>query len=680
MDAERHQEIARCLFREVNDALLLFDPGDHRVVDVNPTALRLTGFERRQILGLKIWDLFSGDEPDGVEQLAQAYLRTGLFHSREGYYLRREASPPIPVNVSVTRIHTRPDPLGLVVARDVSRQRSAEAALRASEQRYRALVESADLLIWTQDPDGTITSLNPAFETITGWPRSAWLGQPFSRLIEAEDRARSEEMLRHALRGESQRSWELRLRARDGTSRPVEILSTGPLAGQERVELMGVARDVGEIRRGEEAIRQAEALRQAKESAEVASRAKSQFLANISHEIRTPMTAILGFTDILLGTDAGPAEARHHLEAIRQNGQYLIHLIDDLLDLTKVEMGKLRVAPRPCRPAAVVDEVAAALRPRAEARGLRLVVEFSTAIPAVVSTDDTRLRQILINLVANAIKFTERGEVRLKARFDEAAQALQFDVQDTGIGLTAEEQLRIFEPFYRGLSGAASEASGSGLGLAISQRLAAALGGRLEVQSESNRGSTFRLVLPIAQVAGAASDQSGAGDPARRVPTQSVPPGARVLLAEDNAANRQVIALLLDRAGIELEVASHGEEAIEKAMAAREAGRAFDLILMDMQMPVMDGYEATHRLRGLGFRQPIVALTAYASADDRAECLRVGCDDHLGKPIDRQQLLELVARHLPPRSQPDPSDRPANDRPRPSAPPETRPAVPGRAD
>jgi PAS domain S-box-containing protein len=663
MDAERHQEIARCLFREVNDALLLFDPRDHRVVDVNPTALRLTGFERRRITGLKIWDLFSSDEPDGVEALSQAYLKTGMFHSREGYYLRREASPPIPVNVSVSRIHTRPDPLGLVVARDISQQLRAEAALRASEQRYRALIETADVLIWTQAPDGTISSLNPAFETITGWPRSAWMGRPFSELLQPKDRARAEDLLDRALRGEAPPAWELRLRTRDGTFRHVEILSTGPLAGPDRVELMGVARDVSEIRRAEEAIRQAEALRRAKETAEISSRTKSEFLANISHEIRTPMTAILGFTDILSETEPEPAEARSHLLAIRQNGRFLLDLVDDLLDLTKVEMGKLRVEQGPCQPAAVVDEVAAALRPRAEARGLRLKVEFDTAIPAVISTDATRLRQILINLVANAIKFTEHGEVRLTVRLDEEAPALEFAVQDTGIGLSAEEQVRIFDPFYQVTPDRVLGSSGSGLGLAISQRLAAALGGRLEVRSKPGWGSTFFLILPTGPLEGIAryrprTGESGLHESARPAPATAAPTGARVLLAEDNDANRRVIALLLKRAGIEPVVASHGEEAIEKAVAARDAGRPFDLILMDMQMPILDGYEATHRLRDMGFRQPIVALTAYASTDDRAECLRFGCDEHVSKPIEWQQLLEVVSRYLSPRGEASPGEQP----------------------
>jgi PAS domain S-box-containing protein len=652
MDAERHQEIARCLFREANDALLLFDPRNHRVVDVNPTALRLTGFERQRILELRVWDLFSSDELDGVERLVLAYRQTGLFHSREGYYLRRENGPAIPVNISVSRIHTRPDPLGLVVARDISERVRDAAALRESEERYRTLVESAGVLIWTLTPDGTIVSLNPAFETILGWSRDDWVGRPFAVLVHPDDVARAEDLFGRAARGESLPPFELRLRARDGAFRIAEFLTTRPLRTRGRLDVMSIARDVTEIRRAEETIAQAESLRRAKEAAEVASRTKSQFLANVSHELRTPMTAILGFTDILLGTETDADQRRRHLLAIRQNGEFLLDLITDLLDLTKVEVDKLRIESAPCDPARIVDEVVAALRPRAESRGLAVEVAYTSPIPLTVATDATRLRQILINLVSNAIKFTERGEVRLRIGVTETGSELRFDVSDTGIGLSAEEQARLFEAFYRARSVAARGPSGSGLGLVISKRLAEALGGRLEFQSEPRRGSIFSLVLPIGSGPADQRRMPVPGDVAATTETRPIPAdvpavlGTRILLAEDNEASRQVIGLFLEKAGAELVIASNGQEAIDQAIAARDAGQPFDLILMDMQMPVLDGYEATRTLRALGFHQPILALTAYAGDEDRQECLRFGCDDHLSKPIDSSRMLESIAHHL----------------------------------
>lgn len=654
MDPERHEEIARCLFREANDALLLFDPRDHRVVGVNPTALRMTGFERPRLLELRVWDLFSSDEPDGVKRLSQAYLRTGLFHSREGYYLCHETEAPIPVNISVSRIHTQPDPLGLVVARDISERVHAAAALRESEERYRTLVESAGVLIWSLSSDGMITSLNPAFEAITGWSRDDWFGRPLVSLVHPDDAARAEELLGRVLRGETLPTFELRLRARDGAERNVELISTRQLVTRERVEVVGIARDVTDVRRADEAIRLSESLRRAKEAAEVASRTKSQFLANVSHEIRTPMTAILGLTDLLLQTDAEPEQERRHLLGIKQNGTFLVDLLDDLLNLTKAEIGALSVEREACAPDRMVDEVVAALWPRGEARGLALEVRYGTPIPAEVPTDPTRLRQILMNLVSNAIKFTERGGVRLRVSFDEDEPALRFDVCDTGIGLSAEEQARIFEPFYRARFDAENGPSGSGLGLAISKRLAEALGGRLEVRSTPGKGSTFSLILPTgplpdvprrtpapAQTATVAHE-SRTGDR----PAAVLPRGTRILLAEDNEANREVISLMLRRTDAEVVVSCNGQEAIDRAVAARDAGRPFDVLLMDMQMPILDGYAATRELRHLGFRQPIVALTAFAGDDSRDECLRFGCDAHVSKPIDWENLLEMIARHM----------------------------------
>jgi PAS domain S-box-containing protein len=653
MDPERHEEIARCLFRESNDALLLFDPRDHRVVEVNPTALRLTGFARPRLLELRVWDLFSSDGPDGVERLSQAYLRTGLFHSREGYYLRREAEAPIPVNISVSRIHTRPDPLGLVVARDISERVHAAAALRESEERYRALVESAGVLIWSLSSDGTITSLNPAFEAITGWSRDDWLGRPFVALVNPDDVTRAEGSFGRALEGETLPTFELRLRAQDGGERNVELISTRRVVTRERVEVVGIARDVTEVRRAEEAIRLAESLRRAKEAAEVANRTKSQFLANVSHEIRTPMTAILGLTDLLLGAEAEPDQQRRHLLAIKQNGTFLVDLLSDLLNLTKAEIGTLRVESEACAPDRIVDEVVAALWPRGEARGLALDVSYTTPIPAEVPTDRTRLRQVLMNLVSNAIKFTERGEVRLRVSYDEDEPALRFDVSDTGIGLSADEQARIFEPFYRARLDAADGPSGSGLGLAISQRLAEALGGRLEVWSEQGQGSTFSVILPTGPLSDVPRRTPAPGETVNAAkeartgrPSAVLPPGTRILLAEDNDANRDVISLMLRRTDVEVVVSSNGQEAIDRAVAARGAGRPFDIILMDMQMPILDGYAATRELRHLGFRQPIVALTAYAGDDAREECLRIGCDAHVSKPIDWGELLETIGRHM----------------------------------
>jgi CheY-like chemotaxis protein len=391
----------------------------------------------------------------------------------------------------------------------------------------------------------------------------------------------------------------------------------------------------------------------AKEAAEAADRAKSEFLGNISHEIRTPMTAILGFTDILVEDDrvqALPAELLEHLRTIQQNGNHLLVLINDILDLTKIEKGKLHIDRIPCSPAQVVKDVAVSIRPRAEAKGLSLVVEYDPAVPTAIWTDAVRLRQILINLLSNAIKFTRDGGVRFQIQHDRgevAGSTTRFVVIDTGIGMTEAEMGRLFEPFYTSETRIARE-SGAGLGLALSRRLAEMLGGRITVQSQPGEGSVFTLTLPDGAPSPAGSAVQGTSQHAAPRPGSAPPPclhGGRVLLAEDNESIRRFVTLRLQQSGLEVVVATNGQEAVELALKSCDAGQPFDWILMDVQMPVLDGHEATRQLRSNGYRWPIIALTAYAIAEQREESLRFGCDDLVSKPVDWDRLIEVLTSH-----------------------------------
>ncbi|HEY2155461.1 MAG TPA: PAS domain S-box protein, partial [Isosphaeraceae bacterium] len=654
MDA-RHQEIALCLFRESNDALFIFDSKDHRVLDVNPAALRLTGFEKEAACALRLHDLFAGAEPSNLSRLVDAYRRTGFYHSREGYYLSRQSGEPIPVNVSVSRIHTTPEPMGLVVARDITDRVRAQEALRESEARYRGLVESAKVIIWSVSTEGRIESLNPAFEAITGWACSDWIGRPFAELIWPEDLPVANESFVRTLGGESLPPYELRVRSAAEGALVIEILSAALRSHAGRTEVAGIARDVTERKRAEEAMQRAEEMRRAKEAAETADRAKGEFLGHISHEIRTPMTAILGFTDVLLEDErvrALPDRLLNGLETIKQSGNHLLNLINDILDLTKIEAGRLRINRGPCSPAKIAGDVVASMRPRADAKGLTLALESDPDVPTTIQTDAVRLRQILINLLSNAIKFTHSGGIQLQIRPDrgsEAAPTLQFAVIDTGIGMSETDVRRLFEPFYSSDAGTAAE-SGAGLGLAISRRLANLIGGVIDVRSRSGEGSRFTLTLPAGAMGPSDPPSSEAAPPVESDSGVSSPPprlaiGGRVLLAEDNEAIRHFLALRLQQRGTEVAVASNGREAVDLALAAQEAGRPFDWILMDVQMPVLDGYEATRELRDRDYRRPIIALTAYATEENREECLGFGCDDHLTKPVDWDRLVSVLAAH-----------------------------------
>ena len=399
---------------------------------------------------------------------------------------------------------------------------------------------------------------------------------------------------------------------------------------------------------------QKEAAEQFYEAAEAATQAKSEFLANMSHEIRTPMTAILGYSDVLLG-ELEQESSRSAVYTIKRNGEHLLNVINDILDLSKIEAGKLAVEQISCSPVQVVAEVASLMRVRAQAKNLPLDIEYAGSIPESIHCDPIRLRQILINLIGNAIKFTETGRVRVLTRLIQSSDRpswLQFDVIDTGIGMTQEQVLRLFKPFMQADSSTSRKFGGTGLGLSISKRLAKLLGGDILVSSTPGKGSTFSVTVET----GPLDDVQMLENPAeamaegRREPKPNavtdVKLDCRILLAEDGPDNQRLISFVLKKAGAQVTVAENGQEALEQVLAAKDAGRPFEVVLMDMQMPVMDGYTATQELRQAGYDGPIIALTANAMLGDDEKCREVGCDDYLTKPIDRTKFLPVIASHV----------------------------------
>ncbi|HXX48595.1 MAG TPA: ATP-binding protein, partial [Myxococcota bacterium] len=386
--------------------------------------------------------------------------------------------------------------------------------------------------------------------------------------------------------------------------------------------------------------RQHQELVAAKDRAEAASRAKTEFLANMSHEIRTPMTAVLGYTELLLSGEAGADEKGEWSAAVRRNGAELLQLIDGILDISRVESGELEIHRRACRLRRIVEDAAAPVGSAAREKSLEFNFEIDPSCPEVVETDPVRLRQVLASLLANALKFTEHGSVSLWVGRD-SASTVCFAVRDTGIGISAQDQEKIFSPFSQADTSHTRRYGGMGLGLSISRRLAVMLGGSLAVSSDVGRGSEFRLSLPAPAAALVEEPRAaarGAAGGAVRLE------GMRVLLAEDGIDNQRLVRALLRPTAVEVAVVENGAQAVDQALAALDAGRPFDLVLMDMQMPVMDGYEATRRLRTEAYAGPIVALTAHAMSTDRGRCLEAGCDEYVSKPIDRAKLLEVVAR------------------------------------
>lgn len=384
-------------------------------------------------------------------------------------------------------------------------------------------------------------------------------------------------------------------------------------------------------------------LREAREAAEAASRAKSEFLANMSHEIRTPMTAILGYADVLDARLEDP-DNRQCVATIRRNGQFLLEIINDILDVSRIEAGKLEVERHRFRPDELIAEVCTLMDVRAREKRLPLTVQYDGRIPQTIESDPTRLRQILVNLLGNAIKFTDGGSVRLKVRLLAQEEKLQIEVIDTGVGIGEDQQQRLFQPFTQADTSVTRQFGGSGLGLAISRRLTEMLGGSISVQSQTGQGSTFAFTIDTGSLEGVALVQ-----PKRATEWSSdeEETTARLdclaLVVDDRRDIRFLAQHFLEQAGARVRMVQNGREAIDAVLGAQARGEPFDVIVLDMQMPVMDGYEAASQLRAQGIQTPIIALTAAAMQGDREKCVQAGCDDYTSKPIHGPRLVELVA-------------------------------------
>lgn len=395
-------------------------------------------------------------------------------------------------------------------------------------------------------------------------------------------------------------------------------------------------------------------LAEAKALAEQSTKSKSEFLANMSHEIRTPMTAILGYTDLLIDENKVSDEALESLRIVQRNGRYLLEIINDILDLSKIEAGKLHVENIRFAPVQIVDEVLSLMQVRAEPKGLPLLVEYDGPIPEMVVSDPTRIRQILINLFSNSIKFTKQGHVKISGKFVPASQDssayLQFNVIDTGLGMSREVVSKLFQPFTQADSSTTRKFGGTGLGLTITKRLANMLGGDITVTSEPGFGSNFQVTIAVETLPDTPMIQPGV-KPDTKSESREITPstsvaqtieGCRILLAEDGVDNQRLISFVLKKSGADVTIVENGQLAVEAAMAALSGPTPFDIVLMDMQMPVLDGYQASTRLRELGYRGPIIALTAHAMSGDRDKCLNAGCSEFATKPIDRKKLIGTI--------------------------------------
>ncbi len=520
-------------------------------------------------------------------------------------------------------------------------------AIREGEEKHRLIIAAALDAVLEISVDGRIISWNPQAERVFGYSAAEAIGRSLADTIVPPDArdAYRKGLARLARTGEAtllNQRIEVMAQRRSGEIFPVELTIT-PVRSAGGVTFNAFLRDITD-RRGAE-----EQLRHAKEVAETASRSKSEFLANMSHEIRTPMTSILGYADLLMDPAQTNQERANCIATIRRSGEDLLAIINDILDISKIEAGRMTIEKIPTMVGRVVNDVYLLMRDRAVRKGLKFDIEYATPVPVTILSDPFRLRQILVNLVGNAVKFTESGYVRVIVALEQAAGPrpgrLRLEISDSGVGLAPDQLCALFLPFTQGDSSTTRRFGGSGLGLTISKRLAETLGGGIEVISTPGQGSTFTLAVETGPLEGVHM----VADPREILSTSQGPApsgrgirlSARILLVEDGPDNQRLIAHLLRKAGAEVEIVENGQLAVERAQAVLRQGLPYDLVLMDMQMPVLDGYGATTAMRRMGYTAPIIALTAHAMAGDRDRCLRAGCDDYATKPIQRIALLTI---------------------------------------
>jgi signal transduction histidine kinase/ActR/RegA family two-component response regulator len=401
-----------------------------------------------------------------------------------------------------------------------------------------------------------------------------------------------------------------------------------------------------------EMIRQQEMQKELAEShaqnARALADARSEFLANMSHEIRTPMTAILGYADLLVHEKSLSEEDRRgHIETIKRNGEHLLGLINDVLDLSKIEAGKMEVEPTRCNPIEVINDVLSLLALKARDKQLELRADFAFPLPAMITSDALRLRQIMVNYAGNALKFTKQGSVTIRVSHDATKAMIKFEVIDTGVGMTPAQIAKLFGAYTQADASTARQFGGTGLGLNISKQLAKLLGGDVIVTSELGKGSVFSVTVGTGDLSNVAmlTQMPARGSAGNASGSQSkVSLDCKVLLAEDAVDNQRLVSFLLRKAGARVEIAETGLQARDFAREALAKGEPFAIVLMDMEMPEMDGLTATRELRAGGYTLPIVALTAHALASEFDKAKTAGCDDYLTKPVDKVKLVATVAK------------------------------------
>ena len=611
---------------------------DACLIYVNDEACRGLGYTRDELLTMTLMDITGSEADLRFQHVWNALKQTGT-DTFEAQHRRKDGSV-FPVEISISYLEYEGDAYLCAYARDITARKQAHAALRDSEATLRSVTDNSLDYIMLLDLDARIQFINRIVPDLFA---EQVLGANYIDYTPVAYRKTVEDCLTRVVETTQPDRYEAEYHHADGTVLAFETRFAPVLQDGKVAAIVATSTDITERKQAEVM------LKQAKDAAEAAAQARSQFLAMMSHEIRTPMNGVIGMTSLLLGTTLS-RQQREYVEVVRASGDALLTIINDILDFSKIEAGRIELEAHGFELRACIAEAVDLFMSVAGKKGIALRYEIDASVPRRLVTDSTRLQQIVVNLVSNAIKFTAEGEVTVSVcteHLEADVHRLHVSIRDTGIGIASAQLDRLFQPFVQGDATTTRRYGGTGLGLSICKQLCQLLGGDIGVESELGVGSTFHFTITAGSVDEAKEAVREA--PARRdknaspAPKQNASAAAlHILLAEDNVVNQKVAVRMLERLGYRADVVADGQEAVEALYRQR-----YDVVLMDVQMPQMDGLEATQCLRAElpAARQPyIIALTANAMKGDRERCLDAGMDDYLSKPVKLDALREVLTR------------------------------------